>query len=47
METLHEYLQRTFRVCSGAGSDKDFKKISPHACTSHVMNSAKKDCKKW
>ena len=47
METLHEYLQRTFRVCSGAGSDKDIKKISPHACTSHVMNSAKKDCKKW
>ena len=23
------------------------KKILPHACTSHVMNLAKKDCKKW
>ena len=27
METLHEYLQRTFRICSGAGGEKDFEKI--------------------
>ena len=47
METVNDYLLRTFRIVSGAGQRKDFEKILPHACTSHVMNSAKKDCKKW
>ena len=47
MESIEEYLHRTFRIVSGCGKPKDFLKISPHACTSHVMNSAKKDTKKW
>ena len=47
METVHDYLLRTFRIVSGAGKPNDFEKILPHACTSHVMNSAKKNCKKW
>ena len=47
METVHDYLLRTFRIVSGAGKPNDFEKILPHTCTSHVMNSAKKNCKKW
>ena len=47
METVHDYLLRTFRIVSGAGKPNDFEKLLPHACTSHVMNSAKKNCKKW
>ena len=38
----------TLRVCSGAGSDKDTKKITPHACTSQSCDELrKKYCKKW
>ena len=47
METLPEYLNRTFRVVTGAGTAKDALKVSPHACKSHVMNSARIECKKW
>ena len=47
MESLHDYLNRTFRVVTGAATLKDGHKISPHACKSHVMNSAKRECKKW
>ena len=46
-ETLHEYLHRSFRVVTGTSTSKDERKIFPHACLSHVMNSAKKECKKW
>lgn len=47
METLHDYLNRTFRVVTGAERAIDTVKVSPHACKSHVMNSAKKECRKW
>ena len=47
MENLHDYLNRTFRVVTGAATLKDSQKVSPHACKSHVMNSAKRECKKW
>ena len=46
-ETLHEYLHRSFRVVTGTSTSRDERKIFPHACLSHVMNSAKKECKKW
>ena len=47
METLHDYLNRTFRVVTGAERAKDTVKVSPHACKSHVMNSAKKRMQEW
>ena len=47
MESIGDYLHRAFRIVSGSGKPKDFLKILPHACTSHVMNSVKKDTKKW
>ena len=47
MESIGDYLHRVFRIVSGSGKPKDFSKILPHACTSHVMNSVKKDTKKW
>ena len=46
-ESLQDYLERTFRIVTGSGTVKDFRKVSPHACTSHVMHSASKNCKKW
>ena len=46
-ESLQDYLERTFRIVTGSGTVKDFGKVSPHACTSHVMHSASKNCKKW
>ena len=39
---LHEYLHRSFRVVTGTSTSKDERKTFPHACLSHVMNSAKK-----
>ena len=46
-ESLQDYLERTFRIVTGSGTVNDFRKVSPHACTSHVMHSASKNCKKW
>jgi hypothetical protein len=46
-ETLQEYLLRAFRIVTGTAKPQDAGKISPHACKSHVMNSAKRECKKW
>lgn len=42
MESIEDYLHRAFRIVSGSGKPKDLSKTMPHACTSHVMNSAKK-----
>ena len=36
--SLKDYLHRTFCISTGAGTAKDFEKLYPHACTSHVMN---------
>ena len=47
LETIQDYLLRAFRIVTGAANSKDIDKVLPHACTSHVMNSAKKNCKKW
>ena len=46
-ESLQDYLEHIFRIVTGSGTVKDFRKVSPHACTSHVMHSASKNCKKW
>ena len=46
-ETLQEYLLRAFRIVTGTAKPQDAGKKSPHACKNHVMNSAKKECKKW
>ena len=47
LETIQDYLLRAFRIVTGAANSKDIDKVLPHACTSHVMNSAKKNCKTW
>ena len=46
MESIEDYLHRAFRIVSGSGKPKDLSKTMPHACTSHVMNSAKKETTK-
>ena len=47
LETIQDYLLRAFRIVTDAANSKDIDKVLPHACTSHVMNSAKKNCKTW
>ncbi|KAL5517536.1 hypothetical protein EMCRGX_G003095 [Ephydatia muelleri] len=47
LETIQDYLLCAFRIVTGAANSKDIDKVLPHACTSHVMNSAKKNCKTW
>ena len=43
LESLQDYLESTFWIVTGAGTAKDFGKLLPHACTSHVMHLAKMD----
>lgn len=46
LETISDYVHRCFRIVNGSGNSKDFSKAPIHACVSHVMNSAKKMCRK-
>ena len=46
LETASDYIHRCFRIVNGSGKEKDYDKIFVLACMSHVMNSAKKMCRK-
>ena len=43
MESLHDYLNQTFRIASGAATLIYGHKVSPHAYKSHVINLAKRE----
>ena len=46
LETASDYIHRCFRIVNGSGKEEDHNKVFVLACVSHVMNSAKKLCRK-